>query len=83
VVYLIGMTLFIFGCGCGLAFADIDQQYVIKSVLVHRSILTHNALLPLMLFVILRPFLFRHSFSVAGRLFLIGLRDCIESLSGD
>ena len=42
-------------------------------MLLHRSILTHSALLPLFLFVLLRPVLFRRSLGIAGRLFLIGL----------
>lgn len=70
--YLIGIALFIFGCSVGLSSPDVDQNGW-KPLLLHRSILTHSALLPLLLFVLLRPVLFRHPLSVAGRLFLIGL----------
>lgn len=72
-VYLVGIALFIFGCGWGLGFPDTDQAYMWRPLLVHRSILTHSALLPLLLFVLLRPVLVRHPLSPAARLFLIGL----------
>ena len=66
--FLAGFALFVFGCFIGLSFPDLDQKFYWNPVLVHRSILTHNPFLPLLLW-----FVFRRSLEPAARLFLIGL----------
>lgn len=71
-VFLVGIVLFLVGCIIGLAFPDLDQKYVWSPIIVHRSILTHSPLLPLVFLLLFRRFL-----NQPLRLLIIGL--CIAS----
>jgi len=66
--FLSGIALFIFGSFIGLSFPDFDNKFYWNPVLVHRSVLTHGPLLPLLLFLACR-----HSLSDFARLFIIGI----------
>lgn len=46
-----GVILFAFGCLIGLRLADFDQSFTWWPLIVHRSLLTHGFLLPLLLFL--------------------------------
>ena len=70
--FLIGFALFVFGCLVGLDFPDLDQKYVWRLIIVHRSILTHSPFLPLVFLLLFRRFL-----NQPLRLLIIGL--CIAS----
>jgi hypothetical protein len=62
--YLIGIALLVAGLVAGAYFPDLDQRLP----LLHRSILTHNAFLPLLL-----GLLFRRQKAPALRLLTVGL----------
>ena len=70
--YLTGMVLFVIGCFIGLRFADFDYWFRWNPLLVHRSLLTHSVLMPLLLFRA-----FRGNADPAARLFVIGV--CVAS----
>lgn len=46
---LIALLLFVAGCFIGLRFPDFDQTFRWSPLLVHRSLLTHSFLLPVLL----------------------------------
>ena len=49
------IVLFAFGCLIGLKLADFDQSFRWWPLIVHRSLLTHGFLAPLLLFLAVRP----------------------------
>ena len=52
--YITGLFLFVLGAFIGLKLPDLDQSFYWRPLLVHRSLLTHSALLPLILFLTLK-----------------------------
>lgn len=53
-LYVAGLFLFVIGAFIGLKLPDFDQSFYWRPLIVHRSLLTHSALLPLILFFTLK-----------------------------
>ena len=70
--YFGGIILFVIGCFIGLRFADFDYWFRWYPLLVHRSLLTHSFLVPLLLFRA-----FRGNTDPTARLFVLGV--CVAS----
>jgi len=52
--YVLGLFLFVISAFIGLKLPDFDQSFYWRPLIVHRSLLTHSALLPLILFFTLK-----------------------------
>ena len=71
------VLLFVVGCFVGLRFADFDLPFRWYPLIEHRSLLTHGVLIPLLLFVSLRPHLLNKNADPRLRLFIMGF--CLAS----
>ena len=69
--YLVAFVLFVIGSFIGLKLPDFDQSFQWYPLLVHRSILTHSFLVPLVFTIALGAF--RNAASTAVRWFTVGL----------
>jgi len=49
-LYIAGLFLLVVGAFIGLKLPDFDQSFYWRPLIIHRSLLTHSALLPLILF---------------------------------
>ena len=68
--YTFTIPWLLLGLALGLHFPDIDSRFQLSGLLLHRSILTHGALLTLLLFLLVRR---RRGTMSALRLFVIGV----------
>lgn len=75
--YAVGLLLFVVGSFIGLRLADFDLIFHWWPLIVHRSLLTHGFLIPLLLMVALRAQLAGKNADPRPRLFLLGF--CLAS----
>ena len=75
--YLAGLLLFVVGAFIGLRLPDFDLYFRWWPLIVHRSLLTHGFLVPLLLFVSLRGRSGKPFADNRPRLFLLGF--CIAT----
>ncbi len=70
--YTAGLFLFVIAAFIGLKLPDFDQSFYWRPLIVHRSLLTHSALLPLILFWLLRAHVIGKKADPRLRLSLMG-----------